>query len=228
MNLAYSEKFDSLNMKNYVYKVLKENIMQLKLKPGTNLRKEDIAKELKVSRTPIREAFVKLSEDGLIDVYPQRGTSVTFIDLRKVEEAKFMREHLEKAVVTLGCEVLSKDDLFELRANINKQEMGLKDLSYMKLFKLDTNFHKLIFQGCDKSTIWSSMQQVSTHLNRFRMLSLAADFNREEVIADHKKIYTALKERDKEKAEQIMKNHIERIQIDEKKLKSDYPNYFKQ
>lgn len=228
MNLAYHEKYNNLNMKDYVYNVLKENIMNLTIKPGTILRKKEIANEFEVSRTPIREAFVKLKEEGLIDVYPQRGTFVSYIDLDKIEEAKFMREALEPKIVELACEVLPQDIIFELETNLKVQEMSLNQNNYIKLFKYDNEFHRLLFSGCDKENIWKAIEQVSTHLNRMRILSLSADFNRSDVIHDHQNIIDSIKSKNIKESKNMMESHISRVKFDQKKLKKDFPSYFKE
>ncbi|PUU89309.1 GntR family transcriptional regulator [Halanaerobium sp.] len=227
MNLAYHKKYNNLNMKDYVYNVLKDNIMNLTIKPRTILRKKEIAKEFNVSRTPIREAFVKLKEEGLIDVYPQRGTFVSYIDLNKVQEAKFMREALETKIVKLACDIFPEEKIFDLETNLKVQEMSLHQNNYMKLYEYDNEFHKMLFEGCNMGNIWTAIEQISSHLNRMRMLSLSADFNRSDVIEDHQKIITAIKNRDSENALKTMNSHISRIKFDQEKLKKDYPDYFK-
>ena len=226
MNLAFHKKYSNLNMKDYVYNVLKENIMNLTIKPGTILRKKEIANEFEVSRTPIREAFVKLKEEGLIDVYPQRGTFVSYIDLDKVQEAKFMREALETKIVQLACDIFPEEKIFDLEANLKVQEMSLQQNNYMKLFEYDNEFHKMLFEGCNMENIWNAIEQISSHLNRMRILSLSADFNRSDVIKDHKKIINTIKLRDPKKALKVMGSHISRIKFDQEKLKREYPDYF--
>ena len=226
MNLAKHDEYKNLNMKDYVYNVLKENIMNLSLKPGTPLRKKEIAKEFGVSRTPIREAFVKLKEEGLIDVYPQKGTFVSYIDLDKVQEAKFMREALEIKIVELACDIFPEEKMFDLEANLQIQKVSLKQNNYQKLFEYDNEFHEMLFAGCNMANIWTAIEQLSTHLNRMRMLSLSADFNRSDVIGDHQQIINAIENRDPKKAKKTMESHISRIQFDQEKLKRDYPDYF--
>lgn len=227
MNLINHDNYKNLNMKDYVYNVLKENIMYLKLKPGTVLGKKEMAEEFDVSRTPIREAFVKLKEDDLIDVYPQRGTFVSYIDLDRIDEAKFMRETLETKIMELACEVFPENMIFELEANLKLQEMSLKQNNYFKLFEYDNDFHKLFFVGCGKANIWSAVEQVSTHLNRMRILSLSANFNRSDVIEDHQIIINAIKNRNPEESAKGMRSHLSRVKMDQSKLINDYPDYFK-
>jgi len=227
MELHKCDNVDYGYMKDNVYNILKINIMELKLKPGTCLKKDEIAKKLEVSITPIREAFARLSEEELVDIFPQRGTYVSYINLEKVEQAKFMRDHLERAVVKLACKEFSDENIFRLHTNTKMQELYAEKEDYIKLFELDNEFHSILFEGCNKSDIWSSIQQLSTHLSRLRILSLAANFNRGEVITDHEKLIDAIEANNEELAERIMAKHISRIKFDSAKLKKEYPDYFK-
>src|SRR5471030_2430341 len=77
-----------------IYNLLRQEIINLNLAPGLNISEKDISEKFKVSRTPVREAFVRLSKEGLLNIYPQKGSFVSLIDLSSVEEARFMREHL--------------------------------------------------------------------------------------------------------------------------------------
>ena len=96
MNLVNISKHKNENNRAYTYRVLKENIMRLNLKPGESISEIELSEALDVSRTPVREAIVKLSEEKLVDVFPQRGSFVSKINLNLVEEAVFLRELCEK------------------------------------------------------------------------------------------------------------------------------------
>jgi len=215
-------------MKDYVYEVLRRNIMELYLKPGALLKKELIARELNVSSTPVRDAFAKLLEEGLVVIYPQRGTYVSFINLERVEQAKFMREHLEKAIIEEACDNLPKEYLYKLQTNLKMQEIFAEEENYIKLFEFDNKFHEILFNGCNKGEVWSLIQQFSSHVSRLRILSLAANFNRREVINDHKNIVNALKHNEKDNAKEVITAHIERISFDSEKLLSEYSEYFEE
>ena len=107
------EKLDKETGKDYVYRVLKDNIMCLELKPGELLSESELAKKLNVSRTPIREVLIKLKAEKLIEVKPQAGTYVSLIDRNLIEEAIFIRYNLEKEALKEACESFSEDILME-------------------------------------------------------------------------------------------------------------------
>jgi DNA-binding GntR family transcriptional regulator len=210
-----------------VYHKLREEILTLSLKPGANLSEKDISEKLQVSRTPVREAFLKLSEEGLLDIYPQKGTFVSLIDLELVEEAKFMREQLEIAVVKLACKDFLEDNLNALEVNLNMQEIYNKKQDDKNLYSLDEEFHRLIFQGCKKERIWLAIQPMYTHLNRTRVLRLATNYNGSDILSQHIDIFDAIKDRDSERAEKMMHVHLTLVIVDEKQLNRENPEYFK-
>ena len=162
MNLSIDTDIDSRTMKDYVYQILKRNIMELRLKPGSPLKKEKISRQLQVSVTPVREAFAKLAEEDLVDILPQNGTFVSHINIDKIIQAQFMRESLELAVIKIACEMdFPKDKLFKLQTLVKMQELLAEEENLIQLFELDNQFHRLIFEACNKKYVWEVLQQAS-------------------------------------------------------------------
>ena len=116
MELKIVEKHEYENSKNYIYRILKANIMSLFLKPGEKISEAELQEIFKTSRSPIREALVKLEKENLIEIFPQKGTKVSLIDLNLVDDTLFMRKILESEVMKLVLE-----------SNLNK-EILLKKL----------------------------------------------------------------------------------------------------
>lgn len=227
MNLSIDTDIDSRTMKDYVYQILKRNIMELRLKPGSPLKKEKISRQLQVSVTPVREAFAKLAEEDLVDILPQNGTFVSHINIDKIIQAQFMRESLELAVIKIACEMdFPKDKLFKLQTLVKMQEILAEEENLIQLFELDNQFHRLVFDACNKKYVWEVLQQASTHIDRIRVLSLTTSFNRKEIIADHQKIIDAIKDKNLELAERVVKEHTNRIKFDIEELKEKYSDYF--
>ena len=115
MFLRINTKDKRENNRNYIYRTLKDNIMQLYLKPGEPISEIELGKSFNVSRTPIREAFIKLAEEKLVDIFPQRGSFISHIDLNIVEEGIFMRKSLEKSVLLNATKSFPKEILDELK-----------------------------------------------------------------------------------------------------------------
>ncbi|MCW3790642.1 GntR family transcriptional regulator [Paenibacillus amylolyticus] len=210
----------------YSYNLLKERILHLELKPGTKISEKEIADELQVSRTPVREAFMKLAEEELLDIIPQSGTIVSHINLEHVEEGRFMREKMEKEIVTLACASFPEEFRFRLETNIAMQEVCIGKNNFYRLFELDEEFHQILFQGTGKLRTWKMLQQLNIPFNRLRLLRLAEDSNLEVIISQHKEIYRLITERKTEQAVQVMEAHLRLVVIEQESIKAKYPHYF--
>ncbi|WP_336758693.1 GntR family transcriptional regulator [Paenibacillus sp. USHLN196] len=210
----------------YSYNLLKERILHLELKPGTKISEKEIADELQVSRTPVREAFMKLAEEELLDIIPQSGTIVSHINLEHVEEGRFMREKMEKEIVTLACVSFPEEFRFRLETNIVMQEVCIGKNNFYRLFELDEEFHQILFQGTGKLRTWKMLQQLNIPFNRLRLLRLAEDSNLEVIISQHKEIYRLITERKTDQAVQVMEAHLRLVVIEQESIKAKYPHYF--
>ncbi len=212
---------------NQVYEELKSKILNLQLTPGTSISEKEMSEKFNVSRTPVRESFIRLAREGLLNIFPQRGTFVSLIDLQLVEEARFMREHLERAVIRLACKEFPQEKVITLEMNLSMQRVCIEKQDYRKMFELDEEFHKTIFSGCQKYNTWSVIQQMNVHFNRSRMLRLATDFNWYTIFLQHKEIFQGINEKNPDKAERLMQEHLMQAVIDKEYLKRTYPDYFK-
>lgn len=213
--------------RDQVYYWLKEDIMKFRLIPGTHISEKEISGKYEVSRTPVREAFLQLAKEGLLEIYPQKGTRVSLIDLDLVEEARFMRENLEKAVAELACRDFPEQTMIELEQNVKMQEMSIDQKNYESLFDLDEAFHNLIFEGCRKANIWSAIQQMNVPFRRIRFLRLAADFNWDTIYEQHAALIEAIKAHQPSEARRIAEEHLKLVIVDKEMLIEEFPGYFK-
>ncbi len=166
------EKLERESGKEYAYRVLKDNIMCLQLKPGELISESSLSEKIQISRTPIREVLMQLKKEHLVEVKPQSGTYISLIDLDLIKEAVFMRYTLEKELLKEACENISDEVLLELEKNLFAQRLIVdKDDKDLEFHKLDKEFHKLLFLGTNKANIWNSINDISTHYNRMRLLS---------------------------------------------------------
>jgi len=213
--------------RDIVYAKLREQILNLELPPGTALSEQESALAFKVSRTPVRESFMRLAQEGLVEVLPQRGTFVSLIDTELVEEARFMREQLEAAVVRLACERFPKEALDALDANVREQRESMAQRDDRKLFELDETFHRILFEGCGKRNTWLAIQQMNLHLNRSRLLRLKTAHEWNHLCEQHERIARSVRERNAAEAERTMREHLRLGIADLAELKESLPHYFK-
>lgn len=202
------DKLDKETGKEYVYRVLKDNIMCLELKPGELISESDLAKKLNVSRTPIREVLIKLKGEKLIEVKPQAGTYVSLIDWKIIKEAIFMRYNLEKEALKEACDNFSEDTLMELEKCLFAQKL-IKNRAdnLLEFHNLDKEFHKLLFEGIEKNNVWESISNISTHYNRMRLLA-EMKLNKEFLVDQHMTYLDIIKNKDKGIIEEFVFNHI--------------------
>lgn len=220
-------KTQSFSTRDAIYMALRDQIVLLELPPGASISEKEISIKFNVSRTPVRESFVRLSQEGLLEIYPQRGTVVSLIDLELVEEARFMREQLEKAIIRLACNHFPDNQLTQLKNNLDQQQLCIEEQNHIRMFELDEAFHRTLFEGCKKLNTWAIIQQMNVHLNRTRTLRLAADHHWEELYNQHLHMVQVIQEHDADQAEQLMSDHLHLTITDQALLKEKFPTYFK-
>lgn len=213
--------------RDYAARVLRENILNLELAPGSMVSENEIAAKLGLSRTPVREALMTLSKVHLVEIYPQRGSAVAQIDYDLVEEACFMRRTLECAVVEIACKNLMEADRVELEDNIALQERCLATGRKEAFLQLDNQLHQKLFQMARKERTWEMMSGFTIHFDRVRSMDVALA-HMERNVADHRAIVAAVAARRPAAARQLMEKHLSHYRVDEATLRQNYPAaYFK-
>ncbi len=203
----YSKK-DKETAKDFAYRALKNEIMLTNLKPGQLLSETDLANQLSLSRTPVREALMMLRTEHLIEVKPQYGSYVTFIDMTLIEQAIFMRSSLEKETLKLACNSFTRDALFELDKNLFSQKLVISEYQDDAEFhNLDQKFHNLIFKGVNKDLIWESIQNISSHYNRMRVI-MDQKSDKNMLLKEHQEYVRIIKENDFDSIDNLIYRHI--------------------
>lgn len=212
--------------RDYVYHTIKSQIMNGEIAPGTKLSEQEISKQLEVSRTPVREAFLKLNEEELLGVFPQVGTIVTKIDLKLVEEGRFVRENIEKAIVREAAETIDQDALLQVESNLTQQEFLLGKGSFQRLFELDDEFHQLLYKGCGKDRTWNMVKRMNIQFDRLRLLRLAVNTDWNIIVSQHRNIFEAVAAKDPELAEKAAMEHLQLVEVEKQQLKKENAEFF--
>lgn len=228
MNIHLIERFAQESTREYVRRLLRANILDLTLSPGSPVAEKDIAEILAVSRTPVREAFIKLAQEGVLEIIPQKGSYVSLIDPEQVEDVRFCREVLEKEVIKIACTSFPKEDLFKLQSSLTLQSLCIQEKNYSRFFELDAEMHGVIFAGCKKARIWSMLQQMNIHYDRVRMLNLVLGFDWEPLLRQHYAIYDAIVGQNPELGLRVMDVHLNKVTIDLRQLQEQFGHFFKQ
>ncbi|WP_102867066.1 GntR family transcriptional regulator [Pseudovibrio exalbescens] len=194
-----------------VYEALKRAVVQLQLQPGNLLSEADVAKRLGVSRQPVREAFIKLADVGLLEVRPQRGTFVVPISRREVENARFLREAIEVALVRKAAQLPSLALVKELDRLIELQELAQKHNDNAEFLKLDEKFHCAIAMGVNCEMGWRIVVDMKAQMDRVRYLSLGDATPIPKLIEQHKAIVRAIEAGNAQAAQGQMEIHLQEI-----------------
>lgn len=211
---------------NTVYHKLKKQIVNMELAPGTTLSEKEMSITFNVSRTPVRESFVRLAQEGLVVVLPQRGTRVSLIDPELVMEAQFMREQLERAVIRLACRHFPEELLAELSNNLSLQKESLMKHDGTAMFELDEQFHRILFAGVNKLGTWGVIQQMNAHLNRSRILWMRTEPHWDHLFEQHRDMYEAIRQKNEALADRLMETHLALSIYNLGLLQEKFPDYF--
>lgn len=207
-----------------VHAILRSQIVQGELAPGATLSEADIAQRFSTSRQPVREAFIKLSEEGLLEVRPQRGTFVRKVDKVAIIDARFVREAIEADIVKELAVAPSADLVEELRALLVAQA-AVPVNRIFDFMKLDERFHKTLAAAAGRSYAWKVIESVKVQMDRVRYLSLRT-FPKQRLVRQHMAIVDAIEHVKPEDAEREMRAHLRVILNDLPHIEEQHPEFF--
>ncbi|MCM2441540.1 GntR family transcriptional regulator [Agrobacterium vitis] len=207
-----------------VFELLYRQVVELELPPGAKLSEVDVAKQMGVSRQPVRDAFYRLSQQGFLMIRPQRATVVTHISERGVLQARFIRTALEMETVRAAAERLSEEQIAALDDLVQRQIKAMDAGNKMLFHELDDEFHRQICKMSGHEFAWALIRDSKAHMDRIRYLSLA--FGAQSAIDDHIEIMAALKARDGDRAAANMRVHLSRILSIISRIRESHGQYF--
>ncbi len=210
-----------------IYQTLKRQIMLLHYKPGQNLNINELEKKLQVSRSPVRDALIRLSNDGLVDIFPQKGTRVSLIDIKRVEEERFIRKSLEESAVRLFLENHRKSDIALLESIIEKQREVLSDENMIAFLDADNDFHGMFFSVIGKSRCWEMILNLTSNHHRMRVLTYSHKDIVNSIILQHEDILKKIKENNIDAVLKAEHEHLSKILNETNMLIEEHPDYFK-
>lgn len=192
------------------YALLRKQIVNLSLPPELALIEQEVAAALDVSKTPVREALIRLAREGLVQVVPKSGSYVTAISLDRYLEACFIRTQLETGCVKrLAANGTGMAEQVKLRALLTEQRKALKENDDAQFFELDEAFHRTLFELAGLSSAWEIMQTAKAEIDRVRHLKRYFGIRqRRLVIQEHAAIVDAIIARDPESAERALLDNI--------------------
>ncbi len=211
--------------RQYALRIIRDNIVRLALPPGSLISESELAAQLGLSRTPVREALIELSQDRLVVVAPQKRSMVAPIDEALVEEARFSRSVLECAVVELVCARADEADLRDLRENVRLQAFYRENNRIAPIMELDNRLHAQLFRIARMEDVYRMVARLAVHFDRVRTIALH-DIRDLSIIEDHDAIVEAIARRAPEEASAVMQRHLNRGSVDIVAIRQRFPQYF--
>lgn len=209
-----------------VYDDLRAAIIDLRLKPGARVEKQEICRRLGVSRQPLAEAITRLADEQLVDVEPQKGTFVARIHLADVEEAAFVRRALEVATAHAIAADMDDADLKRLERVLTYQAAALKTQDWDGFYGLDLRFHAMLFDRIGMRRVAAAVDSARAPLERARRLLVPSQGRSAATLREHRAIQGALAERNPEAAAGAMGRHLDEVLAEIRKFAARRPDLF--
>ena len=200
-------EYKTVSLADQVFERLEAEILSGKYQRGEVVTELQLCAELGVSRTPVREALRRLSQEHLIEDSP-RGTVVLGVVRKDFEDMCAIRLRIEGLAVRGFIDNLSEDSLRQLREAVEFQEFYLNKSDPDHIKAMDSRFHELIYQNCGSAILCDTLSPLHKKVQKFRRLSIEQAGRAETSVKEHRAIYEAIAAKDADLAEQLMNEHI--------------------
>ena len=210
-----------------VFEILRDRIISLELKPGTMLSRVELQNQFGVSSTPIRDALLRLQEEGLVDIYPQHATVVSPIDLGLARQAQFLRRSIEQEIARTLAQARDDGLVRRLRAIIEEQKRfaRMKDLDRMTA--ADEQFHRAMYEAAGIPDLWNLVRRNSGHIDRLRRLHLPVEGKAKQIVQDHLDLVEAIATGDPDLAQQRVREHLSKSLAFSTEMRARFPEFFR-
>jgi DNA-binding GntR family transcriptional regulator len=202
------EPIEYINLTDRVYRAIKDRILSQEIEVGSRLRDEELAVQLGVSRTPVREAIMRLAQEGLVAVIPRSGTQVRTFAERDIEEIWDLRVVLEALAARKAVRHITVEQLKRLRAMHEKSESGMKSGNTKLALQFDQEMHRVILQASGSRRLQDIMATINDFVELLRNIGARTPFHRGYTYR-HSEILRALERRDADAAGRAIAEHIE-------------------
>jgi DNA-binding GntR family transcriptional regulator len=209
-----------------IYADLRAELVSLQRRPGEVVSEAEIALSYGVSRTPVREAILKLSDEGLLEIFPQSGIFVSRIPLAALPEAIIVRKALEATTAQLAAERATASQILVLHAILERQREANAARDREAFHHADELFHATIAETAGYPGIWTLIQQVKVHVDRYRRLTLPQAGRMGRVIVEHESVLSAIEGHDPSTARIAMEFHLESLRDNISATQNINPEFF--
>lgn len=218
--------FQTENARELAYDRIKERILSWELKPGEKISEQELSRQLGVSRTPVREAFMRLAAERLVDIRPQRGTFISRINTRDFRQERFLRLHLELAVMKLAAG--SSTPAFErgVRENLEQQAECAQHGDLPGFMELDDAFHRGFYALAGQMLCWGVIQGLEGQCLRVRRFTLLHERDDALLVEQHRAIAACALAGDHAQLEALLVRHTYKLLEDLEKIRKLHGEFF--
>jgi DNA-binding GntR family transcriptional regulator len=209
------------------YDWLRGEVLSARMRPGHRLSENEVAARLGVSRTPVREAIIRLEGEGLLTVRPQIGTVVAPIDLDAVADGQFLREAIECRTAALAASRVRPADARELKSLLREQARAVARHDQAQFLALDDRMHRQLVVMAGRPRVWHTVEEVKAQLDRVRVLSLEDRGWLATILAQHEAIVARVLEGDGPGAAAAMEKHVRAVFASIDAIARERPEYFR-
>ena len=203
---------ESPNLRDQTYDIIKNMIIVREIEPGKKINEEQLAKEIQVSRTPIREALCRLENEGIVKIIPRRGAFVADLTEINVSEILLIREVLEGLVARLAAENMDEKTLEKLWKALEKvSTTPEKNRDLINYTRSEVNFHALLLSATNNQMLKNMMEIVNAHLQIIRLRTVVIPERAQKTVKEHQQILKAIENRDASAAEELMRQHVRSV-----------------
>jgi DNA-binding GntR family transcriptional regulator len=210
-----------------VFELLREAIISLELTPGTTLSRADIASRFGVSQTPVRDALMRLDEEGLVEIFPQHATVVSPIDVNLAQQAHFLRRSLELEIVRALALDPQPSLMRKLNETIAQQAAAASAEDFESFSVVDRLFHETMYAAAGMHELWQLVCSRSGHIDRLRRLHLPTPGKAQDILRDHTLILDAIAGGKPDEAQRHLRDHLSGTLTHVEDIRAKYPAFIR-
>lgn len=199
---------DNLSLDRLAYEKIKDAILNFQFLPGQALVESELAAQLGISKTPVRDALMRLEKENLVLRIPYKGTYVSDINSEEMVDIFQIRIELEGLAIQLATPALQEEDFARMEELVKEHAAALNKRNIALVSQINSQFHNVIIQRCSNPMLIDLLLHLDDHLKRYRLLSISQGFRSDKSVPEHSQILEALRHRNAEKAKEAMRNHL--------------------
>ncbi len=209
-----------------VFEYLHDEINSLNLLPGTRISEMELARQFDVSRQPVREAFIRLANIGLLLIRPQKATIVRRFSHQKILRARFIRYSVECEVLRRACSRVDDKHLVRLNGSLDSQRKAVKDSDIVRFHELDYEFHRLLCSAAGSEFVFDEIAKNKSQVDRLCLLSLSGPAAMDDLLGDHERLVEGLAGSDEKKLLETITVHLSRLDDVIEGIRKSHTEYF--